>query len=74
MAGDRGGTLLPGDAEVEGHVPRVHGGVGRGVNGGTLPDPAWDDLVASMGVHPAHPLYPSTGNPINPDSHRKETL
>ena len=55
MTGDRGGTLLPGEAEEEGHVPRVHGGVGRGVAGVTPPDPVWDNMVASMGVHSAHP-------------------
>ena len=55
MAGDRGGTLLPVEADGEGHVTRVHVGVGREVAGGTPPDPVWDDMVASLGVHPAHP-------------------
>ena len=55
MAKDRGGTLLTRVSEGEGHVPRVHGEFGRGVAGGTPQDPVWDDLVTSMGVHPAHP-------------------
>ena len=66
MTGDRGGTLLPGEAEEEGHVPRVHGGVGRGVAGVTPPDPVWDNMVASMGVHSAHPApcSPPLGTPM----------
>ena len=56
MAGDGGGTPLPGEAEGEGQVPIVNGGVVRGVAGGTPPDPAWDETVASVFSHPTRPI------------------
>ena len=50
-------TLITGDIEVAGKVPRVCGRFDGGVSGGTLRGPTWDNSGPSVGSHPPPP-YP----------------